>query len=514
MLSKFSFDRLFKLFLYSGIIANILMCFWLLTYSDIIFQTDIARDFLLIEDIVYKNHFTLLGPRSGGIPGVFHGPLWLYLQVPAFILAHGDPAKMSIFWILMCLIGLYIAYRVTTRLFGSDVALISVFLISCTLPTTFLNLFNPYGAVILAPLFFYYYYLYIKTSSIRYILLSLLFLGLSIQFQMAWSIPIIILTVPIAISKLYRSKSWIHIFSYFILVLPLLSYIVFELRHSFLQINSAIHHMLGGNNGYGVTSLYTYFLSRLSGVAIEGWYLFSNFNTSISLLLLMCVLIYIYRSWCSFTQNTKLFYSLYIYFYLGFWCITFLFRGIIWGGYYWPFLHITAIAIGLLYVQKNRILPMLLICLIGSSYLLSNIKYIVNFKYFSGNDLSSWKFNQQVVDSIFSQKDKVFGYYIFNPDQYGFSLKYAMNYAQRLSKQVKSFPFQKQKITYLLMAPAPDYRPELNGDWWRSDQVRIKRNADSRTTYPNGLKIEKYNLSDEEVEVSSDPNLIQDLHFR
>lgn len=157
---------------------------------------------------------------------------------------------------------------------------------------------------------------------------------------------------------------------------------------------------------------------------------------------------------------------------------------------------------------------MLLICLIGSSYLLSNIKYIVNFKYFSGNDLSSWKFNQQVVDSIFSQKDKVFGYYIFNPDQYGFSLKYAMNYAQRLSKQVKSFPFQKQNITYLLMAPAPDYRPELNGDWWRSDQVRIKRNADSRTTYPNGLKIEKYKLSDEEVAVISDPNLIQDLHFR
>lgn len=514
MIKRIDLHLLFKLFLGIGIVANIIMSLWLLTYQDIIFQTDIARDFLLIEDIVYKNHLTLLGPRSGGIPGVFHGPLWLYMQVPAFILAHGDPAKLSVFWFLLCMVGLYIAYFVAKKIFGSDVALTSTFLISCTIPTTFLNLFNPYGAVLLAPIFFYYFYQYVKSSEMRYLVLSLLILGLCIQFQMAWGVPILILTIPIAIRHVKHSKSWKPLFSYAILIIPLLTYIIFELRHSLLQINSVVHHISGGNSGYGVTSMYSYFLSRLSGAALDGWYLLSNLDTAIKVLVLVSVTIFLYRSRNTITSNARLFYCVYIYFYLGFWLISFFFRGVIWGGYYWPFVHVTAIAIGVLGIQKNRLFPIILVVVIGISYFASNLKYIINFKYFSKNDLSSWKFNEQIVNSIFSQNINVFGYYIFNPDQYGFSLKYAMNYAQKQNEHLKSLPFQKHKTTYLLMAPAPDYRPELNGDWWKSDQVRIKRPADFSTTYPNGLKIEKFNLSEEEVAVSSDSNLIQDLHFR
>lgn len=514
MPNKFDFDRLFKLFLYGGIIANILMCFWLLTYKDIIFQTDIARDFLLIEDIVYKNHFTLLGPRSGGIPGVFHGPLWLYLQVPAFILAHGDPTKIGIFWFILCIVALYIAYCAAKKLFGSEAALISAFLISCTIPTTFLNLFNPYGAVLLSPIFFFYFYQYVKSNEGRYLILSLLVLGVCIQFQMAWAVPMLILTIPIVIRRAKKSKSWKQLFSYAILIIPLLTYLIFELRHSFLQIKSVIHHLTGGNNGYGVSSIYSYFLSRFTGTVIDGWYFLSNLDTVIKILIIIGVIIYLHRSWRTFTANVRHFCIIYIYFYLGFWFMSFFFRGVIWGGYYWPFVHMTAVAIGVISTQKSRFFPMILIIVIGLSYIFANSRYIVSFKNFSGHDLSSWQFNQKIANSIFSQNDSVFGYYIFSPDQYGFSLKYAMNLAQSQNVQPKSLPFQKRKTTYLLMAPAPDYRPELNGDWWKSDQVKIKRPADFRTTYPNGLTIEKFNLSEEEVAVSSDPNLIQDLHFR
>ena len=50
--------------------------------ADVRFHTDIARDFLVMADIVETNKPTLIGPKSGGISGVFHGPAWYYLNLP------------------------------------------------------------------------------------------------------------------------------------------------------------------------------------------------------------------------------------------------------------------------------------------------------------------------------------------------------------------------------------------------------------------------------------------------
>jgi hypothetical protein len=311
-----------------------------------------------------------------------------------------------------------------------------------------------------------------------------------------------------------QTRKWSSLCSYTVLAIPLLTYFIFELRHSFLQLTSVIHHVIGGNKGYGVTSISTFFISRLTGMCVDGWYLLGNMHGIVSVILVCGVMWTIYRSWRIFPSNIKVFYKLFIYFYVGFWIISFLFRGVIWGYYYWPFLNLTSIALGILSVQKYKWLPIIIVVIIGFSYLNTNLKYINDFKYFSGNDQSSWKFNQKVAQTVFSENQKIFGYYVFTPDQYGFAIKYAMKYIQRFASTSLSTPYQKQRVVYLFIAPAPDYRPELNGDWWKSDQVRIKRPADFRTTYPNGLKIEKYNLSEEEVAVSSDPDLIQDLHFR
>ena len=85
---------------------------WYILHNTIIFHTDIARDFLLIEDIVKNKPLTLIGPRSGGIPGVFHGPLWLYLNVPAFLFGGGNPVIVGWFWLGLSLVNLFIVYKV------------------------------------------------------------------------------------------------------------------------------------------------------------------------------------------------------------------------------------------------------------------------------------------------------------------------------------------------------------------------------------------------------------------
>jgi hypothetical protein len=69
----------------------IILASWFVINGDILFYSDIARDFLLMEDILYNKPIALIGPRSGAISGVFHGPLWFYLNLPAFILGKGNP---------------------------------------------------------------------------------------------------------------------------------------------------------------------------------------------------------------------------------------------------------------------------------------------------------------------------------------------------------------------------------------------------------------------------------------
>jgi hypothetical protein len=68
---KFSLS--IKSFVFVLILINVFLSAWYVINGDIVFHTDIARDFLVLQDIVETHKPTLIGPRSGGISGVFHG---------------------------------------------------------------------------------------------------------------------------------------------------------------------------------------------------------------------------------------------------------------------------------------------------------------------------------------------------------------------------------------------------------------------------------------------------------
>ena len=149
-----------------GIILNIILASWWVLHSDIFFHVDIARDFLILHDIVSNHNLTLIGPRSGGILGIFHGPAWFYLNLPAFILGKGDPVIVGWFWVLLFMVSLLIIYYVTRKLYTHSVAMIATFLLALTQASYVRTLFNPFGAVMLAPLFFYFLILYVKNKNI------------------------------------------------------------------------------------------------------------------------------------------------------------------------------------------------------------------------------------------------------------------------------------------------------------------------------------------------------------
>ncbi|MDP3758597.1 MAG: hypothetical protein Q8Q86_02665, partial [Candidatus Daviesbacteria bacterium] len=116
-----------------------------------------------------------------------------------------------------------------------------------------------------------------------------------------------------------------------------------------------------------------------------------------------------------------------------------------------------------------------------------------------------------------------FGYFIFTPDLYGYSPRYAIDLYQKRFKDKKVKPYEKSAITYLVIAPPPYYGKDPNSIWyqkntnsatWKISDIRITSDSASSVIFNNGFIIEKYNLSDEEIKMGSNPYLIKDIFFR
>jgi len=123
-------------------------------------HTDIARDFHLLDEIDEKK-IVLIGPRSSA-GGLFHGPHWLYLLYPGYILGNGNPVVMAWYWIFLTGVFLLGSYFVAKRMFDSTVAKLYVLLLAGFLLFLAREFLNPIGAFFVMPFFIYTFYIYMK----------------------------------------------------------------------------------------------------------------------------------------------------------------------------------------------------------------------------------------------------------------------------------------------------------------------------------------------------------------
>lgn len=516
--------RLYKYFLILLILFNILMASRWIADGNIFFHTDIARDFLLMEDIVDNKNLVLIGPRSGAIPGLFHGPLWLYLNLPAFLIGAGNPVFVGWFWVVLYVLSLGIIYFVGKKIFDKETGMLSVLLLSTTTIPYVKTLFNPYGALLLFPLYIYFFANYLHTKKIKKLLLAFFVLGLIIQFQMAFGVPIAILTVFYLIYVWYKNKHFLHSISFFVLIIPLSSHILFEIRNNFLQTKSVLAY-LGGTQSHGKLDLNFFQLVgvRASEMVRDGLGILTQENMYITALFLAVLSLMFFKVLKEKSQ-TRLIYFLAAYFYLGFWALTVFFKGPVWNYYYIPFIPLLVFV----FVSAKNILNKWMF------YTLVILIYFVNiqaaFKDFlaynpspTEQDVSTWKFNQLVAQKVFEDKEDEFGYFIFTPDLYGYSPRYALNFYQKRHLAKKVYPYQKKAVTYLVIAPPPEYGSDPNSVWykkntnsstWKSNDIRISKKPELTITFSNGFIIEKYSLSAEEIKVEPNPFLIKDIFFR
>lgn len=186
---SFRFLKNWYYFAITLIIINVILSAWWLIHGDIRYDVDISRDFLLIEEIASIKPFTLIGSHTS-IGGVFHGPFWYYLNLPAFYVSKGNPLFIGWFWWGLSIFTLIIFYYVAKKLFNKSTAVLATLLYSANSiinPTFGLKMFfPPYGAVLLSPVFFYLFIKYIFEKKPKYLIFALVTLGLVIQFEMAF----------------------------------------------------------------------------------------------------------------------------------------------------------------------------------------------------------------------------------------------------------------------------------------------------------------------------------------
>lgn len=511
---KISFS-LIKIICSIVILVSLVFASWFALHGDIVFHTDIARDFLLMEDVVRNKPISLIGPRSGGIPGVFHGPAWTYLNIPAFILGNGNPAVVSWFWVLLFAINIFVVYKVGQKMISSEVGFIAAAVTASISAFSVPGYFNPFGAVIFTPLFIYFLFAYIKTAEIKNLLLAYFILGLVIQFQMAFGVPLLALSLPLLLLLIIRNRKLLHIFAIAIIIIPLSTFILFDLKHQFLQTKSVLNYLSNKESSGKLDRPINYlFRLHVESMINDGPRFITKENKILFYIVYALLAFSTYKVFKNKSEgHTKIFLLLFGYFYVGYWMITILYKGTVWAYYYWPLLNL----ITLVFAATSRFINKWLFYLILIVLVIFNLNYDIknNFKsetYFGG-DNSSWRLHEKYAKFIYDDAPEEFGYYIFTDDQYGYSSRYAMNYEQTQFKNKKAFPYEKRKLTYLIIFPSSN--PTISDDWWKAEKVKIKRSADKVFTFDgSNMRIEKYTLTPEEIADKSDENLIHTLIFR
>ena len=492
--------------------AIILFSAWPMIQGNVDFHTDIARDFLLLEDVYYNHNITLIGPRSGGIPGVFHGPLWLYLNLPAYIIGGGNPVVVGWFWLMIFILSIGVVYYVGKKMFDKTTAVFGSLLFASSTGASVYAFFNPAGAVLLAPLFMYLLWLYIQKLN-PYVLAATVFvLGCIIQFQMAFGVPLLVVVTPILLYQIVRhvkTKKTFHFIVLLSIAVPLASYFLFELRHDFLQIRSVINYLSGVENAGKVDiSFYDLLISRINTLINDTPGMVGSNVLWITFLIVFSLMSGIVQGIKKITIKNP--YVLFVVLYLGYWVVTLPYKGAFWGYYYWPFVSMLSVIVASshTYIGKKFFIVIMTIILLSNI----NLLFRKNVHDHEGTG-GGWKFFHSVAKDVLADAPSEFGYYVFTTDLYGYSSQYAIHYEDRKAKNKTGFSYQKKPTTYLLVDDPGDHHAVNSVDWKRYD-VRIAKETDDVTQVAPTFFIQKYFLTPEEAAEPSNPNMLNSLIFR
>lgn len=506
-LVKISKSKKIQFILFLFIITfNLILASRYVVNSDIHFTADIARDFLIYDEIKNKIIIFIGGRTSSGL---FHGPLWWYLTYPGYYLGNGNPIIVGWYWILLIITSLIAGFFVAKNLFNISSAYLYIIMISIMYVFHSNALINPHGSMFVLPLFFYFFIRYLQTYKLRFLIFHLITAGAMIQFEMAVGIPFTLLSLPVIAYYAIRTRHAIHLLSFVILSISVINFIIFDFRHDFILIKKAFE-FITPNVHMGHTTYPSMILDRIiSMFSISFLWNNEGFrNVIISLIFVLFLILQIRNK-----KYSKIYFS-FIYFYIGFFILSLINKGYMLSFYLYPVLPLPLLIFASFITSKYKKAVLSIIIIIYLLNLQSAIGEIQNAKNFIGKNEISWNAVYSLASRAFRGKEKELGFFVYSPDAFAYAPQYVMEYAAKMNSQKVSYRFQKKKVTYILIAPPPPDKPFMLEDWWIVNKLKITNKPVKTIILSNNYKLEKFILTDKETQIPFDPTIDVGLHFR
>lgn len=486
--------------------AHYVFASWYVFQGDIVFTSEIGRDFLLLRELDTKK-IVFIGPSSSS--GLFHGPLWSYLNYPAYLISGGSPVAVGWWWIVLSILFGIGNYFIAKKLFNKETAILFTLMSSLYIAYHAKDMYNPHGALLLIPAFFFFFVRYLQTKKVKFLIFHMIAGGCIIQFQMAIGIPFIMLSFLWVLIFSIKEKKILHTFSYFLLPVLLSNFIFFDLRHNFL-ISKLVIHFLG--SGQRTHPSYMLLFTDRVNLMFSGVEILRADPGGRNLILFIVFLIFMIIQF-RFKKYT-LIYAAFLYFYVGFFALSMINVGGPLLYFYlfplFPFVFLIFSSFATSPLKKIFLVLFAVIYLFNLQAAYSDMK---DSKRIIGVDQYSWKFLESASKKIYNGPERDFGYFVYSPNVVAYEGKYAMWYVGKDSFKHSKY-FTKEDTTYLLIAPPPPNNPFMKEDWWIKNQVHIESSPSAQIQFENGYKIQKYRLTKEEIKTPYDPGIDPGLTFR
>lgn len=506
-----------KIVIFLTLVASFLLCFFLgarmILHGDFFYLADQARDMLLVRDIVIGHKLTLIGSHSGA-GGLFHGPLWLYMLVPIFLIGKGNPFVFTYWYIAIPSLTILAGFFVGTKLYGKCFGIIVTFLLG-TSAILWAYIPNTIGINLMPLLYIIFLYpatLYIRGNT-KALIFAAFLAGLAFQFETASAlalIPILFFLVFLNPNIIKHKK--IILLSVISFLVSLSNFILFDMRHQFLIFKSTLQLFGQPNNHKDYANFLQRVLDHLH--SMQDTYLSITFSHNI-LLIFFAIIVLGVAAYIFYKNKSHLREFIFLFF-------TPLLVYIFYMFYPHPIYaeYVLDLSVSLLFAFS---LALTLLSkhttgkFISALFLVLTIFFAGKYLYTTyskpyipdttgGSYLNQKQVSEWILDNA---DDKPYSYFVYTPETF----TYGMDYLFWWENSMHQTPVQNTKLqqTYLILYPhlANDAHAY---DFWIQNTIHTNAPTEKRKVFEGGIIVEKKDMSKDTQPV--DPNYYQNLIFR
>lgn len=490
------------------VLYNLNLSSILVRNGEVNFFNDVARDFLLLQELDHKK-IVLIGPRSS-TNNLFHGPIWTYINYPAYVFGNGDPVIVAWFWVGLGIVFLISSFLMVKKLFGVFPAFAFILLTSIQMALHINGLFHSEATFFLIPTLFFTICMYVKNKKKLFLILHLLTLSMLIQLEIGVGLQFLILSSLIIVFFIYKHKLWKHLLTFSLIPIFLSNLIIFDLKNEF-RMTKAIFST-GGSLKFFMP-FESWLENRINNtVSLQ---LFNNSPNSIFVYVVFVLVVFTTILLIKNKSKYRNIYFLFLFYYFGYMCLSFFNKGTLLFHYVYLLTPLTTFWLASFLATKYKLLFLPIIVIIFMSSLnFTRVHIQQRLDSFVGKDYNSWKSLTNVAQEvIIKEKNKEFGYFVFAPDALAYQPRYAMIYNFKKA-HAKAFEYTKKPTTYIIAAPPPKNDAYMTHVWWRKVPVGISSEPAQTKEFPSGFIIEKFELTPDQQKIPHDKSIELGIHFR